>query len=355
MTTVRRVAEIRPIPVMIYTDSARYAGTIRSNHFRFSDALNAVDQAFVMLHEARIRPFHSAGDEEVSAAWVLIRKDTIVAALPWEPQAGVERSPLRQGLQVARVQLLATIEAWPFTIVGDLHLAPGVELLQYIHDPHHQFMPVSDTTVLYHPSPALGFKAPFLVVNRHRVEAVMQASAIGQRAAADPDVVQPKVVDAQLSGARAAELLATSVAFKGVQMLALQQVCTEFCDGRRISRKVCRAGAEVFHQGDLGDSLYIVESGKLGVYVADLRSNAEQHLSDFGPGDFFGEMAVLGEGRRTATVRALTDASLMAMQEEAVKRLLQRFPLVASKMLAVMAQRRAELNAAVASGPRHRT
>ena len=66
-------------------------------------------------------------------------------------------------------------------------------------------------------------------------------------------------------------------------------------------------------------------------------------MAYLGPGDFFGEMAVLGERRRTATVRAVTDVSLLALQEQAVTTLLQEFPSATSTMLGIMVERQSEL------------
>ncbi|MEP6962743.1 MAG: FAD-dependent oxidoreductase [Acidobacteriota bacterium] len=62
------------------------------------------------------------------------------------------------------------------------------------------------------------------------------------------------------------------------------------------------AGEAVFAQGDLGDNVYIIEKGQCEVVR---ESDGEgQHLADLGPGDYFGEMAVLGNVSRSATVRA---------------------------------------------------
>ncbi|MBI3977832.1 MAG: cyclic nucleotide-binding domain-containing protein [Chloroflexi bacterium] len=343
MATDDRVTEIRSIPVVVYTPSTRSEGILRSNHFRFSDAMNTVNQDFVRLHDVTIQPLHAAKGETILAASMLIRNDNVAIAMPQEGQAGHERSPIRQSLQVQRVPVRAIVEAWPFTIQGTLHLPPSVDLLQHVHDPHHPHMPVTDASVLYQPSPLLSFKAPFLLVNRQKIEVVVDLSTVGQTAEAQPGPASAKVVETELSGARAAHLLATTSVFKTVDLTLLQQVWTELCANRQVSRKLCKAGAEVFHQRDLGDTLYVVEEGTLDVLVTD-RWGADHHLASFGPGDFFGEMAVLGDGRRTATVRAVTAASLMAIHDEAVKGLLRRFPSATTTMLKVMVQRQVGLN-----------
>ncbi|MBI4496803.1 MAG: cyclic nucleotide-binding domain-containing protein [Chloroflexi bacterium] len=353
MTTVQGFNEIRPVTSVLYTQSTRVSGSLRSIHWRFSDTLNALDQDFVVLHDATFQSLYAAKGEEVAASSLLLRRDRIILGIPHEAQVGVERSPGRQGLQIQRTPLRALVEAWPFTLEGTLHLPSGVDLLQHVHDPHRMFMPMTAVSVTYQPSPLLSFQSPFLLVNRRSVEVVLDASQVGKRAADDPDVAKPGAVDTELSGVRAAELLAGTSVFKPVNLPQLQEVCAELCERSRMSRRFVRAGVEVFRQGDVGDTLYVVESGKLEVYVTDPRTRENRHLAYFNPGDFFGEMAILGEGRRTATVRAVTDASLLAVHEEAVQLLMRRFPSATTGMLSVMLQRQAGLDAVSRAAGHH--
>src|SRR6185369_8029943 len=99
-----------------------------------------------------------------------------------------------------------------------------------------------------------------------------------------------------------------------------------------VVRRQITAGAEIFHQGDLGDTMYIVEGGQLEVLLRD-NVGRTHRVAEFKTGDFFGEMAVLGDRRRTATVRAVSDVQLVAVHEEAVKTLMQKFPSVARSLL----------------------
>jgi NADH dehydrogenase len=76
-----------------------------------------------------------------------------------------------------------------------------------------------------------------------------------------------------------------------------------------IARQHFDAGEAVFNQGDLGDNVYIIEKGQCE--VVRIKDGVEEHLADLGAGEYFGEMAVLGNVSRNATVRALTPTDVL--------------------------------------------
>lgn len=73
-----------------------------------------------------------------------------------------------------------------------------------------------------------------------------------------------------------------------------------------------RAGQGLFRVGDEGDELFLVRSGRVRVTLP-LEGQAAHHLATFGPGEFFGEVAFLDRGRRTADAAAREDAQLYAV------------------------------------------
>lgn len=79
----------------------------------------------------------------------------------------------------------------------------------------------------------------------------------------------------------------------------------------RLEPRRAHAGEVVFAQGDAGDEFYLVESGRLGVAVDG------KVVAELGPGESFGEIALLRDVPRTATVTALTDVALYALDREA--------------------------------------
>ena len=64
-------------------------------------------------------------------------------------------------------------------------------------------------------------------------------------------------------------------------------------------RRSYAKGEVLFHVGDPADSLHLVESGRLAVRV-DTADGRTATLNLLGPGDFLGELALLGRGARTA-------------------------------------------------------
>jgi hypothetical protein len=76
----------------------------------------------------------------------------------------------------------------------------------------------------------------------------------------------------------------------------------------------------VFHQGDIGDGLYIVAKGKIAVKRGDVA------LKQYGPGDFFGELSLLDDEPRAATALAEEDSLLYFLDKNIFDRLTDDVP-----------------------------
>ena len=82
----------------------------------------------------------------------------------------------------------------------------------------------------------------------------------------------------------------------------------------KMQRETHPAGTVIIRQGDEGDKFYIIRSGK--VDVCKEVECREEFLVQLGPGDFFGELALLKEAPRAATVRAAEDVELLTLAKE---------------------------------------
>jgi CRP/FNR family transcriptional regulator, cyclic AMP receptor protein len=78
--------------------------------------------------------------------------------------------------------------------------------------------------------------------------------------------------------------------------------------------RTVRPGEIVFQEGDTGDQMFIIQEGR--VKVTKSLSGREHVLSTLGKGDFFGEMAIVNNVRRTATVTAVSEVQLLAFNRE---------------------------------------
>jgi CRP-like cAMP-binding protein len=102
-------------------------------------------------------------------------------------------------------------------------------------------------------------------------------------------------------------------------------------------------GREVFRQGELGDRFYIVADGEVEI-VTDGRVVAAT-----GPGDYFGEIALLRDVPRTATVRAKTDVELRALERDEFISAVTGHPASAETADSVVATRMSSLRPGLAS------
>lgn len=102
----------------------------------------------------------------------------------------------------------------------------------------------------------------------------------------------------------------------------------------RVSRAYYRPGDFVFRQGEPALNFYSVEKGTLDVIRTSEADGSEQLVAVIGPGDFFGEMALLEGRARSASVRARTAVEVTALGAQVFSRV--------SKTLAPLQQRLAE-------------
>jgi len=112
------------------------------------------------------------------------------------------------------------------------------------------------------------------------------------------------------------------------------------------SRTVSR-GHIVFKEGDSGDRLFIVLDGKVKITRASA-DGRENLIAVLGPGEMFGELSLFDPGPRTASVSAVTDATLASLDHDDLRPLLLERPGVGVELLRALAQRLRRTNDAMA-------
>lgn len=91
----------------------------------------------------------------------------------------------------------------------------------------------------------------------------------------------------------------------------------------------------IFDEGDEGQALYIVASGKVRTHRADRPDNV---FVDFGPGEFFGELALLEDAPRSSSTRAVEDTVLLALFRTEFLSLLELHSSIGSKISYALAR-----------------
>ena len=105
-----------------------------------------------------------------------------------------------------------------------------------------------------------------------------------------------------------------------------------------LSDKIVPQNTRLFRQGDEGDAMYLIESGRVRISIHD-DDKQELMLADLAQGDFFGEMAIIDGRKRSADARVIEDARLAILSRESFLSFVRTNPDVALKMLAALTER----------------
>jgi CRP-like cAMP-binding protein len=107
--------------------------------------------------------------------------------------------------------------------------------------------------------------------------------------------------------------------------------------------KTYRDREVIVKQGDAGDCMFVIQSGKVEV-VRD-ENGTEIRLTVLGSGDIFGEMALFEKESRSATVRAVGEARVLTVDKRTFLRRVHEDPSLAYQILKMMSRRIRALNA----------
>jgi len=125
--------------------------------------------------------------------------------------------------------------------------------------------------------------------------------------------------------------------FKPLPAPAIDQLASSLIEAK------APAGTEVIRQGDPGDRFYVIASGEVDVFADG------KHIATLGAADYFGEIALLRDVLRTATVKAKGDVELYALERDEFLSAVTGHAESAKAADAVVANRLGGLRAGVAS------
>jgi CRP-like cAMP-binding protein len=129
-----------------------------------------------------------------------------------------------------------------------------------------------------------------------------------------------------------ASLLAPVLLFADLDGTELEELAT------LLRRRRYAKGEVIFREGDAGESLFIVEEGRVKLAIGSPDGN-EVILDLLEPGDFFGELALIDREPRSADAVAIETSSLLSLQRAEFLRFLVEHPRVAARLLVTMSHR----------------
>lgn len=121
--------------------------------------------------------------------------------------------------------------------------------------------------------------------------------------------------------------------FSGLDKRELRHIANN-CQERKFS-----AGSVLMQQGDTGAGLFVLISGKVKITQTAAPDGAVEDLGTAGPGDVLGEMSLLDDLPRSATVTAVEDTSALLLPIWDFRTSLRNNPEIAVKLLAALSHR----------------
>lgn len=118
---------------------------------------------------------------------------------------------------------------------------------------------------------------------------------------------------------------------------------------QEVLRETFQAGQFIFLEGDKDLHFYIVEEGRVEIFTN--ANNKHIKILEVGPGESFGEFALLDRAPRSASARALTPVELVKVSETGYEELLAQIPGWASSMLKSFALRLKSMNEKLKQSP----
>ena len=105
-----------------------------------------------------------------------------------------------------------------------------------------------------------------------------------------------------------------------------------------LSDKIVPRNTRLFRQGDTGDGMYLIESGRVRISIRD-DDKQELTLAELAQGDFFGEMSIIDGRQRSADAQVIEDARLAILSRNAFLSFVRTNPDVALEMLSALTDR----------------
>ena len=257
-------------------------------------------------------------------------------------------APVEVALAIGRT-LLGPLRSDVAAVVGGLEEHVFKRVLDFVHFPTvvvHGALPYVAESSYYHPLYVRRRSHPFAVlcddvaahatgrlaaIERALEEGVAAVMALRRAAGPPASSLEPPgglpalteagVPYADIPMTVRREMLDAGARLRASDPFAGLSVAEAAALRRLMERREFARGAAIVRQGEPGDALYVIEAGEAEVRVTD-HGGHTRIARRMGPGDHFGEIALLGSGARTADVVAASALIVLVLQREAYERYL---------------------------------
>lgn len=273
------------------------------------------------------------------------------------------RAPLSledQKVAIERLRQLPTFSRWPDDVMQQLAAAlllqhvPAGELVYRKGDPGNGMFLVergqielhSDDEMLARLTAGNDFGEMALVTGRPRTSSALAATDTNlwvlyrsdfERLLARYPAVQAAVTETVAQRLASADEAFYDKHLRKITLLSGLSRSQIEAVRRRLQAARYRAGETVFYNGDEPDGLFMVERGQVSVEVPNGAGGTAEVL--FSDGDVFGEGALLLDGPRTSTARAVTDLDVWLLRREDFEDLMLQYPSLALNLSRVLENR----------------
>lgn len=140
-----------------------------------------------------------------------------------------------------------------------------------------------------------------------------------------------EVFKAKIKPASVEEMLSKIPVFEKLEAKELRQIASI------VHRRHYVKGEYVFYQGDPGLGMYVVEKGRVGIVVVS-EDGTQKEITEMDNGDFFGEIALLDESPRSASVVVKEDSSLIGFFRPDLFEIIEKTPKTGLKVVVKLAE-----------------
>jgi CRP-like cAMP-binding protein len=111
--------------------------------------------------------------------------------------------------------------------------------------------------------------------------------------------------------------------------------------------KVCPPGTVLFREGETGKTMYVLQSGRVRITKKGIGTEPVKLLAELGPGEFFGEMAILNDKPRNATAEVIEEARLLTIDARTFEQMVVGNTEIAVRLIKKLARRLDSANALI--------